>query len=52
MSLTYHEITDFSTVACTVCGEFNLQEELCFNCKGTLECVNCCGCEELEEGEE
>ncbi len=51
MSLTYHEITDFSAVVCTVCGEFNLAEELCFNCKGTLECVNCCGCEELEEGE-
>ncbi len=51
MSLTYHEVRDFSAVACTVCGEFNLAEELCFNCKGTLECVNCCGCEVLEEGE-
>lgn len=49
--LTYHEITDFSTVACTVCGDFNLETELCFNCKGMLECLECCGCEELEEGE-
>jgi hypothetical protein len=46
-ALAYHEIKDFSTVACTVCGQFNLAEYLCFNCKGSLECVNCCGCEEL-----
>jgi hypothetical protein len=52
MSTTYHEVTDFSTVACTICHAFNLEEELCFNCKGTLECVNCCGCEQLEEGDE
>lgn len=52
MSLTYHEIKDFSAVACTVCSKFNLEEELCFNCKGILECVNCCGCEQLEEGEQ
>ena len=51
MTVTYHEVTDFSTVACTVCHTFNLEEELCFNCKGSLECVNCCGCEQLEEGE-
>jgi hypothetical protein len=44
--LTYHDITDFSTVACTVCQTFNLESELCFNCKATLECLNCCGCEE------
>jgi hypothetical protein len=52
MTLTYHEVTDFSTVACTVCHAFNLEEKLCFNCKGSLECVNCCGCYEMEEGEE
>ena len=47
--MNYHEIKDFSTVACTVCGKFNLETELCFNCKGMLECLECCGCEELEE---
>ena len=36
---------------CTVCGELNLDEYLCFNCKGSRECTNCCGCYELEEGE-
>jgi hypothetical protein len=45
-SLTYHDIKDFSAVACTVCGLFNLEEYLCFNCKGSLECLNCCGCED------
>ena len=50
MSATYHEVIDFTTVACTVCGEFNLDHNLCFNCKNLLECLDCCGCEELEEG--
>jgi hypothetical protein len=50
--MNYHDIKDFSTVACTVCGEFNLETQLCFNCKSLLECLNCCGCEELEKEEE
>jgi hypothetical protein len=32
-------------LGCSVCGEHNLEEELCFNCKGSRECLNCCGCE-------
>ena len=39
-------------LGCSVCGEFNLEEYLCFNCKGSRECLNCCGCEELEEAGE
>lgn len=31
---------------CSVCGEKNLDEYACFNCKATGECINCCGCEE------
>jgi ribosomal protein L32 len=49
--MSYYAIKDFTTVACTVCGEFNLDHNLCFNCKNLLECLDCCGCEELEEGE-
>ena len=30
---------------CSICGENNLDDELCFNCKASRECVNCCGCE-------
>lgn len=36
---------------CSVCGEFNLDEYLCYNCKGSLECTECCGCYDEEEGE-
>jgi hypothetical protein len=43
---TYSHDLDLSTVACTACSTFNLETELCFNCKSFLECVNCCGCEE------
>lgn len=45
----YTSTLDLTTVACTVCGEFNLDEYLCYNCKGSLECTDCCGCYELEE---
>lgn len=39
-------------LGCSVCGKFNLDEYLCPTCKGSRECVNCCGCYELEgEGE-
>lgn len=34
---------------CTICGQLNLDEEACYNCKASQECVNCCGCE--QEGE-
>jgi len=36
-------------MGCSVCGEKNLDEYACFNCKATRECINCCGCEEEEE---
>lgn len=46
METIYSRDLDLTTVACKVCNQFNLDEELCFNCKASLECVNCCGCEE------
>ena len=33
-----------SDLACTICGEKNLDYDSCFNCKGMKECINCCGC--------
>lgn len=36
-------------LVCKICNRRNLDEELCFNCKGMRECIRCCGCEQLEE---
>lgn len=33
-------------LGCSVCGEKNLDEYACFNCRGSRECLNCCGCED------
>jgi hypothetical protein len=44
--IRYSSDLDLATVPCSVCGKLGLEEYLCFNCKGTLECVFCCGCEE------
>jgi len=50
---TYEEYWTPERLKCTICGELNLDEMLCFNCKASRECVDCCGCYELEEeGEE
>lgn len=47
-----HDATeqDLLDTPCTVCGQHNLAEELCPNCKAMLECVECCGCYFDEEG--
>lgn len=42
--IKYTPDLDLRSVACSVCGEFCLDDSLCFNCKDYLECVNCCGC--------
>lgn len=43
---TFTEYWTPERLKCTVCGESNLDEMLCFNCKGMGECLNCCGCED------
>ena len=47
---TYYEYWTPERLKCTVCGELNLDEMMCFNCKGSRECLNCCGCDDIEEG--
>jgi hypothetical protein len=42
----YSKDLDLTSVPCSICDKFNLDEELCHSCKTSLECVNCCGCEE------
>jgi hypothetical protein len=41
----YSKDLDLTSVTCSICNKFNLDEELCHSCKTSLECVNCCGCE-------
>jgi hypothetical protein len=40
----YSKDLDLTSVTCSICKKFNLDEELCPTCKASLECVNCCGC--------
>jgi hypothetical protein len=45
-------IQDLMDTPCTACSEHNLDWNLCPNCKWALECNDCCGCAELEDGED
>lgn len=51
MSQAYRDYWTAEMLTCSVCKKKNLDEYLCFNCKQSRECTDCCGCYELEEGE-
>jgi hypothetical protein len=52
LSQAYRDYWTDEMLTCSVCKKKNLDEYLCFNCKQLRECTDCCGCYELEEGEE
>ena len=43
-------IQDLKDTPCTACGEHVLDWNLCPDHKELLECYECCGCGDLEDG--